>query len=515
MNTGWINWYSGSIRLYESPASLCVKLGVLNSTKAVEYRSLFEQNSLDELAVMLREPLHVLETVLKKPQSLAFCRNVIGLRKTEGLWPPDLRICPTCIQEYFHSWLHQEVWLANCPWHDVELKRVRRRSYSPTATLAQIRSLSLLWTGPGEAVAKIKLALGSRARHLTGASNRRAAEILKNLNTIESNLARFPKLRFESESLSMAMRSLAEYSIRNSSDTNKTDEFSNELFIRLLPVGKRIQTFSAAIANYMVFDRLMLKSIFDPIVVDLIKGHESCVEEMHRHYERWELSVCVRMLGKKGYLAFFLQSLGHPICPRLVTLDMFSRLLSPTFLRTRVSSLECVRGSGSRAEWAHLAWGSANPFLNGEWDDYDFSDQAYPPNLSEEVLPWLRQELDQLVQLALVRELRSRTCQSGDDSECAQRAIDDEILHLMQSPLVAHFSHEKGEQILKGTVLSHAAIRKTPWSAIQIASPDHDESTRTVVASFVAYVERGDAEIRKTLPRGGKAGGVRGSSPSK
>ncbi|MDP9973735.1 hypothetical protein J2W39_004998 [Variovorax paradoxus] len=140
-------------------------------------------------------------------------------------------------------------------------------------------------------------------------------------------------------------------------------------------------------------ERLLLKEF----IARLSHGHERCLEKLHRCYDRWDhLAMVENSPMDSDYIAYHLRE--HGVCPRLVTLDLVTRLLRPHFLCAdrRMDVLE-RRASPGRDVWQHAALRTQGLFGSHEWHAYKWaykSTLVFPHSVEVEHLSHILRALE-------------------------------------------------------------------------------------------------------------------------
>lgn len=119
-------------------------------------------------------------------------------------------------------------------------------------------------------------------------------------------------------------------------------------------------------------ERLLLKDL----IARLSHGHERCLEDLRKRYERWEhLAMTGNCFTDADYIAYGLGT--HGVCARLVTLDLVTRMLRPHFLCAghRREVVERRSRPGPDA-WQHAALRHQDLFGSHEWNPYKWTYQA-------------------------------------------------------------------------------------------------------------------------------------------
>ncbi|WP_162995663.1 hypothetical protein [Janthinobacterium agaricidamnosum] len=123
-----VNWWKGNLRPYESFISLATRFSVLNGIDLKQCNSFFRGHleagfSLDDVDIrwineILGEDIQVTKSVLNMEISLPYN---IYLSSVDQLPRYSLRYCAECSKIGYHSYLHEQPWMARCPFHQTPL----------------------------------------------------------------------------------------------------------------------------------------------------------------------------------------------------------------------------------------------------------------------------------------------------------------------------------------------------------------------------------------------------------
>lgn len=113
------------------------------------------------------------------------------------------------------------------------------------------------------------------------------------------------------------------------------------------------------------------RSLIEGFISRLSHGHEDCLGSLRKCYGRQDhLSFAPETFHEDDYIAYHLRD--HGICPRLLTLDLVTRMLRPQFLcqMQRRKGAEDRAGKG-RDNWLHAGLRPRGLFESHEWLPYE------------------------------------------------------------------------------------------------------------------------------------------------
>lgn len=118
------NWPRGTLRSFESTASISAKLAIYNHVGVFHYVREVYSRSLPALARLLREPLYRVRDALERPAWVSEVDALIDkslipreaeMRSRSGFtWRAPHRYCSDCMSSFYHSWMHDISWLDHC-----------------------------------------------------------------------------------------------------------------------------------------------------------------------------------------------------------------------------------------------------------------------------------------------------------------------------------------------------------------------------------------------------------------
>ena len=127
-----VNWWKGKLRPFESPISFAARFCELNGIHLKEFVRYFDchvddiwrnsHNDISRIATLLGEDIQIVQTVFASTNHFKDCGKyrLPHITRNSGL----VRYCQRCAQLGYHSHLHEEDWLAKCPFHGISLDTI-------------------------------------------------------------------------------------------------------------------------------------------------------------------------------------------------------------------------------------------------------------------------------------------------------------------------------------------------------------------------------------------------------
>lgn len=196
-----INWIRGTLRQYESVASVGAWFCAQNFVKPIAFAEFLlefmpskpEGHALTlgdrgfdflGLARALNEPVEVV-------RSLSAARQALGplghAARADSTAVQPFRVCPLCLHQRFHSIWHQVPWLERCVFHDIPLETVTtqikhfRRPPQVSRDVLRVGTLKDLWFSNDDRRPTWRLELGTRRKGLPRNHTSRPEEITSDL----------------------------------------------------------------------------------------------------------------------------------------------------------------------------------------------------------------------------------------------------------------------------------------------------------------------------------------------
>lgn len=114
-------WPAGTLRPFESIHSISAKLAIFNHVGVDQYERTVRECRTRALALLLREPLSRVRTVVESPVWLQCLERFIDNSSILGEGSRNdrqhalsLKYCPECAGNFYHSWLHNLSWIDHC-----------------------------------------------------------------------------------------------------------------------------------------------------------------------------------------------------------------------------------------------------------------------------------------------------------------------------------------------------------------------------------------------------------------
>jgi len=154
MVTTFINssWPGGTLRACESLESIAAKLAIFNHVGPRSYEQIARECNSRALAKLLREPLSRVRAAIEPPAWALEMDRVIDrsliLSESE---PHDVRrasrlkYCSRCLDDFYHSWVHNLSWMDSCFVHRRVALTVCRTEHPFSAASSLVAQLHVAW----------------------------------------------------------------------------------------------------------------------------------------------------------------------------------------------------------------------------------------------------------------------------------------------------------------------------------------------------------------------------------
>lgn len=147
-----VNWWPGNLRSYESRLSFLVRFRQLNGITArrcLEFlniplaeNTLLRAGEIARLSSLLHEAFPAVAAAFAPSVLFINCGRYAP--PVSERYPHHVGYCETCAQHGYHSYLHETYWLAKCPFHMTELKKISIANSTTSVAVRKMAALDLV-----------------------------------------------------------------------------------------------------------------------------------------------------------------------------------------------------------------------------------------------------------------------------------------------------------------------------------------------------------------------------------
>lgn len=442
MATNFINssWPAGTLRACESIQSIAAKLAIFNRVGPRSYERIVRECDGRALAKLLREPLSRVRAATEPPGWALEMDRVIdhSLILSESK-PHDvqqatrLKYCSRCLDDFYHSWVHNLSWIDHCFVHRKVALTVCDKKHPLSAASSLTTQLHMAWQprfqdflrtpqlfeGVFSRLGNRKLLGAARAlgalftpaepdptdarsfrcptfalyveKHESPTDTaetredgvegpgapRNGIEVRDPRRpwTIDDNSEEAGRVCYATAMTRAALACGVVSAIRRTTDHPlvRAPDHKRTNFLGSVVFASYSEPpdFWSHLAHVLATGRpCPERTLLEDFIARLSDGHERCLKALRGHYDRGDHGLgSLNGLEDSRHIAFHARE--HGVCPRLLTLDLVTYMLRPQFLsrKTRLEVFE-PRASHGRVDWLHAAFGPVSIFGSPEWRQY-------------------------------------------------------------------------------------------------------------------------------------------------